>query len=333
MKLPSGPRFPVLLVVLLFVALAFVFTGNPLPAQQPAPDTPGTAGPQQDAPPPPPGPPPQTVLQNLIPTDQLGFLNDYANRTPQELLKDKRFKGLLKQAIPHTEYHYGTDKSLQDASEELLGTDGIPIAIRDGRYVTIGTRGGSYLAGKTLMWFDLQSGMALGSIYFHPTNGEPAPTLTIFSRQLTGTELSTSQLPPEFVADLDEWKHQARIPAISPRYFIPANGRKYVLVHDEDYCFHSDNEPAPEECDQDNADAADDDMNAAYFMQETHNAANATAWMLEPDQIEWLAVRDRTCGGPNRLACRIEITRRRTGVLIGHPVPVPRGGPPHPVHR
>jgi uncharacterized protein YecT (DUF1311 family) len=101
-----------------------------------------------------------------------------------------------------------------------------------------------------------------------------------------------------------------------------------VLVHDEDYCFHSENEPMPDGCEQANADAADDDMNAAYFMKETHNAANATAWMLEPDQVEWLAVRDRTCMGPNSLACRVAITRRRTSVLVGHAVPPPRGGPP-----
>jgi uncharacterized protein YecT (DUF1311 family) len=326
MQFPSGHRVAFAPVVVLFVALAFALTCSQFQAQQPAPDAPGTAGPQQDMPPPPPGPPPQVSLQNLIPPDQLAFLNDYANDTPKSLLKDKRYKNLMKQAIPHTEYHYGTDKSLQDASEELLATDAIPITVRSGRFVTISTRGGSYLAGKTMMWFDMQSGIALGVIYFHPTNGEPSPTLTVFSRQMTDTSLSMSQLPEEFVADLSLWERATRIPAISPRYFIPANGKKYVLVHDEDYCFHPQDEPAPDGCDQDIADAADDDMNAAYFMQETHNAANATAWMLEPDQIEWLAVRDRTCGGPGNYACRIEITRRRTSVLIGHPVPVPRGG-------
>jgi uncharacterized protein YecT (DUF1311 family) len=72
-----------------------------------------------------------------------------------------------------------------------------------------------------------------------------------------------------------------------------------------------------------NADGADADMNAAYFMQETHNAANATAWMLEPDQIAWLGVRDRTCG--IGLVCRIQFTRERTRRLIGPPGGVPRG--------
>jgi uncharacterized protein YecT (DUF1311 family) len=327
MKNPLGNGVAVPFAVLLFVALALVFTSIRSSAQQRVPDAQATAGAQRDAPPPAPGPPPPAVLENLVSPAQLGFLNDYANDTPESLLKDKRFKNALKQAIPHTEYHYGTDKSLQDASEELLHTRAIPITVREHRFVTISTRGGSYLAGKTMMWFDMQSGMALGSIYFHPTNGEPTPTLTVFSRQLTDTDLSMGQLPPEFVSDLVEWERGTGISAISPRYFIPANGKKYVLMHDEDYCFHDADEPAPEGCEQDNAHAADADMNAAYFMEETHNAANATAWMLEPDQIEWLAVRDRTCGF-NGFACRIAITRRRTAVLVGHPVPVPRGGPP-----
>jgi uncharacterized protein YecT (DUF1311 family) len=328
MKFSSGRVAQFLPAALSFVALAFDFTCTVCAAQQPAVDRPGATTTIADASPPPPGPPPPAILQNLLPPSELSFLNDYTGKTPKAILKDKRFRALLKESFPNTEYHYGRDKSLLDASEELLDTDPIPITVREGRYATIGTRGGTYLAGKTMMWFDMQSGMAMGAIYFHPSNGEPAPTLTIFSKQLTDTDLSMSQIPQEFVSDLYAWLMQTRIPIVSPRYFIPANGRKYVLVHDEDYCFHSENEPMPDGCEQANADAADDDMNAAYFMKETHNAANATAWMLEPDQVEWLAVRDRTCMGPNSLACRVAITRRRTSVLVGHAVPPPRGGPP-----
>jgi uncharacterized protein YecT (DUF1311 family) len=101
------------------------------------------------------------------------------------------------------------------------------------------------------------------------------------------------------------------------RYFIPDNGRKYVLIHDEDYCDHPENAPAPpqDECEQMNADAADIDVNAAYFMQETHNQANATAWMLGEDQVAWIGLRTQTCG--TVMACRIRVTRQRTRVLIG----------------
>jgi uncharacterized protein YecT (DUF1311 family) len=64
-----------------------------------------------------------------------------------------------------------------------------------------------------------------------------------------------------------------------------------------------------------NAEAADADMDAAYFMQQTHNAADATAYMLGPDQVAWIGVRERTCG--SALSCRIRITRERTRVLVG----------------
>jgi hypothetical protein len=326
MRSLSAPFFCLGICSLLFVAFTLAAVTISLSAQQSAPAGQSGAA-EADAPPPPPGPPPAAVLENLFPPDQLSFLAGYDGKTLKELRKDKRFKALRKDAIPRTEYHYGTDKSLEYANDELLDSDGLPISLRDGRYVTVGTRGGSYLAGKTMMWFDLKTGMAFGVIYFHPTNGEPAPTLTVFSKQLTDTSLSMSQLPQEFVADLNQWELETRVPAISPRYFIPINGKKYALIHDEDYCYHPEGEPAPDHCDQMNADAADDDMNAAYFMQETHNAANATAWMLEPDQIAWLGVRDRTCG-LNGYACRIAITRTRTSVLIGHPLPPSHGAPP-----
>ena len=270
MKFSSGRVAQFLPAALSFVALAFDFTCTVCAAQQPAVDRPGATTTIADASPPPPGPPPPAILQNLLPPSELSFLNDYTGKTPKAILKDKRFRALLKESFPNTEYHYGRDKSLLDASEELLDTDPIPITVREGRYATIGTRGGTYLAGKTMMWFDMQSGMAMGAIYFHPSNGEPAPTLTIFSKQLTDTDLSMSQIPQEFVSDLYAWLMQTRIPIVSPRYFIPANGRKYVLVHDEDYCFHSENEPMPDGCEQANADAADDDMNAAYFMNPTY---------------------------------------------------------------
>jgi uncharacterized protein YecT (DUF1311 family) len=105
---------------------------------------------------------------------------------------------------------------------------------------------------------------------------------------------------------------------VTVRYFIPDNGRKYVLLHDEDYCSHPEIAPAQPAggCEQLNADAADADMNGAYFMQETGNLANATAWMLGQDQVAWIGFRFRTCGGV--LACQIRVTRQRTRVLIGH---------------
>jgi uncharacterized protein YecT (DUF1311 family) len=266
--------------------------------------------------------PPQAVFQNPIPADQLAFLNDYAGRPAKDVLKDKRFRNLLRLVTPRTVYHYGSDMPLSETSQTLLEGPPLPVWIREGRYVLVGSHGGPYLQGRGFVWFDMKEGIGLGGVFFHPTNGEPTPTLAIFSRQLKDTSLSMSQLPLAFASDLIQWATQVGIPPVITRYFIPDNGKKYVLVHDEDYCDHPADAPAPPEnvCEQMNADAAEVDMNAAYFMHETHNQANATAWMLGQDQVVWIGVRTQTCGvGPGGLPCCIRITRQRTRVLLEPP--------------
>jgi uncharacterized protein YecT (DUF1311 family) len=267
---------------------------------------------------PPEASPAPVVFQNPIPADQLAFLNDYAGKTAKEIQKDKRFRNLMKLAIPRTEYHYGRDMPLSETVETLLDGAPLPIDIREGRYAMIASHGGPYLSGKGFIWFDMKDGITLGGVYFHPTNGEPTPTLAIYSRQLRDTSLSMSQLPVAFQQDLAQWMLVADPKYVSPRYFIPENGKKYVLLHDEDYCAQPVGSPPvlPDKCERLNAEAADADMNAAYFMAQTHNAANATAWMLGPDQVAWIGVLDTTCG-PDRWACRIRLMRQRTRVLLG----------------
>jgi uncharacterized protein YecT (DUF1311 family) len=295
----------------------------PTQPQAPAPEPPS---PVADAQLPPPGPPPPADFQHPIPAGQLAFLKDYDGKMPSELHKDKRFRELEKQITPSTRYFYHYDIGLSDARDQVLDNDPLPISVRDGRFVMVGTAGGGdqHMFGRGFLWFDIQEGIGLGGIYFHPTNGEPSPTLAIFSRQLTDTSLSMGQLPPEFFADFTQWASLARVHPASPRYFIPANGRKYVLLHDEDYCWHPAGTPGPDpdECQEKNAEAADADMTAAYFMQETDNASDATAYMLGPEQVEWIGIRERTCGVG--LACRIRVTRERTRVLLGNPPGFPR---------
>jgi len=263
--------------------------------------------------------PPPAVFQNRIPSDQLAFLNDYAGRPAKDVTKDKRFRNLMKQITPRTTYHYGRDMPLSETSETLLDGPPLPVDIRDGRYAMVASHGGPYLRGKGFVWFDMQEGIALGGVFFHPTNGEPTPTLAVFSRQLKQTTLSMSQLPLAFAGDVIQWATRVGIRPVTTRYFIPENGRKYVLVHDEDYCDHPEDQPPPpqDECQQLNADAADVDLTAATFMAETHNAANATAWMLSPELVAWFGVRDQSCRvGPDRLRCRIRLTRQRTRTLL-----------------
>jgi hypothetical protein len=205
---------------------------------------------------------------------------------------------------------------LSDTVELMLDGPPLPIDVRDERYVMVASHGGPYLSGRGFLWFDMKDGIALGGVYFSPVNGEPTPTLAIFSRQLQDTSLEMGQLPVAFQQDLAQWILVAGTHYVSPRYFIPENGKKYVLIHDEDYCAYPPGAPAPpkDRCEALNAEAADADMDAAYFMQETHNAANATAWVRGPDQMAWIGIRDQTCGAV--LACRIRVTRVRTRVVM-----------------
>jgi uncharacterized protein YecT (DUF1311 family) len=264
---------------------------------------------QPDALPP---PPPPAEFLNRIPAAQMAFLNDYANQTTKEIRKDKRFKELLKAITPRTTYHYGRDMALSDALEAMLEGDPLPVDVQDGRYVMVTTRGSGFKDGHGFVWFDMQEGIGLGGVYFYPTNGEPTPTLAVFSRQLKTDALAWSQLPAAFQRDVAGWSRVSRVPVVTVTYFIPDNGKKYALIHDEDYC--SAGAQPDDLCQQRDADAADADMNAAYFMDETGHAANATAWMLNGDQMAWIGMRQSTCGAA--LGCRITLTRRRTRVLL-----------------
>src|SRR5665213_136992 len=173
-------------------------------------------------------PPPPVVFQNTIPASDLTFLNDYAGKPTDELTKDKQFKNLLKKAVPNTTYHYGTDMSLSEAIEEVLHKSPVPVEILGGRYLIAAGNRGPYLGGAGFYWIDLKEGIILGGFYFHPTNGEPTPTLTIFSRQLQDKFLSMSQFPDEFAAAVSSWSAAFHLPPLTPRYFIPNNGKKYV---------------------------------------------------------------------------------------------------------
>jgi hypothetical protein len=269
------------------------------------------------APEPQPTPPPASVVfQNTIPSEQMAFLSDYAGRSTQEIRKDKRFRALMKLTIPRTTYHYGVDMELSAAVDLVLEGPSLPIAVREGRYVTVASYGGPYLDGRGFVWFDIQNGLALGGVYFHPVNGEPTPTLAIYSRQLRETSLGMSQLPGAFAVDLAQWILAAKPLYVSPRYFIPENGKKYVLVHDEDYCSHSEGSPAPPEasCMQLNFEAADSDVSAAYFITHARNAANAMGGKVGKDQTDWMWARIKACGGS--LECRIRKSRERTRELL-----------------
>jgi hypothetical protein len=267
----------------------------------------------------------QAIFQKPISVDQLSFLNRFAGGPANDLARDKRFRKLIRNVLPDCMFHYGHDMPLIDAIEIVLNGSSEPVQLRDGRYLLVSGHSGPYLLGRGFIWFDLKDGIALGGFYFHPTNGEPTPAVNIFSRQVKEELLTLGQLPPAFAEDLSQWSAESRVPPVTTRYFINGENRKILLEHDEDYCgavAGGAGRPAGE-CEQMNADAADIDMNAAYYLEQTNHATNATAWMITgEDQVAWLRVRDNTCRiGFDPLRCHIRITRSRVHVILRrHPV-------------
>jgi uncharacterized protein YecT (DUF1311 family) len=253
-----------------------------------------------------------SVFEKPMASAQLAFLNGFSGRMSNDVMKDGQFKKLVHSVVPDAPYHYHRDLPLPEILETVLSHAPMEVEIRDGRYAMVPSRTDPAGGGLGFMWTDMQDGIALGGFSFHPTNGEPTPTLTIFSKQVKEETLAMSQLPLAFTQDMYEWAAATGIPPVLTRYFINASGMKIVLERDEDYCAHPDGAAAPPEdvCEQENADAADVDMEAAYFMERTGYASNATAYMaVGTEQVEWIKLRDETCKvGPDRLKCRIRMT-------------------------
>jgi len=269
----------------------------------------------------------KSTFQKPIPSGQLAFLNHFSGATAGDIIRDKQYRKLMHEAIPDVTFHYGWDIMLKDALEKVLDGSTIPVQIRDNRYVLVSGRSGPYLGGRGFMWIDTQDGITLGGFYFHPTNGEPTPTVTVFSRQLKAPAIKLSQLPPAFADDLRQWSTDSGVPAVTTRYFIGDNKLRLLLEHDEDFCASIRGTAAStDQCEQMNADAADIDVNAAYYLDQINYATNGTAWMINtPDQTNWLQMRDDTCRTrPDRLGCTIRMTRERVRMVIErHPAPQP----------
>jgi hypothetical protein len=222
----------------------------------------------------------RAIFQKSITKTQLEFLNDYAGRPAYEVVRERRIRELVNMVVPYTPFHFGLDMPLPNAIEAILSGSPTPVEIREGRYMMVSTQGGRG-AARGFIWLDMQEGIALGGIFFHPTNGEPTPTLTLFSKQVKQDSVDMGQLPVAFAQDLSQWAAMAGIPPITTRYFINASSEKIVLAHDEDFCRRAEGMPAvPEDvCKQMNANAAEVDIKAAHFLDQTHYASNATMRM------------------------------------------------------
>jgi uncharacterized protein YecT (DUF1311 family) len=266
----------------------------------------------------------KTIFGDTIPAAQLVFLKSFDGNRTRDLYHDKQFKALKKAVLPKWEFHFGRDMSITDAMDYALDGSNEAVQVRDGRYVMLSGRAEMFpgLGGRGFMWFDMQEGIALAGFYFHPSNGEPTPTTTVFSKQLMVDTLSMAQLPPEFFQDFTQWSSQERVPPITTRYFIGGLEKRLLLEHDEDFC-SSTFTALGSDCLQMTADAADMDMNTAYYLDQVNYATNATAHMIVgDDQSAFLRLRTSRCGAvADPLGCRILVTRQQVH-RVTHSAPV-----------
>jgi len=300
----------------------------PPPTQAPAPVERVPAGAPQAQEPPPPAYD-KAIFLKPIPADQLAFLKQFGGVPSGDAYKDKQFKRVMKSVVPDPMFHYGIDMPLEDALDMVIKGSPEPVQVRDGRYVLISGKMGPHHAGRGFVWIDMQDGIGLGGFYFRPNNGEPTPTVTVFSKQVKQETIGSSELPPAFMEDLSAWSQQMNVPQVETRYFIGDNHKRLLLEHDEDYCASIGGaSPDKKGCEQTMADAADADMMAAGYLEQVHYATNATAYMINnPEQVSWLQVRTNTCGiGPDPLGCRIRMTHERTRVIQHRAAPAPHGG-------
>ncbi len=296
------------------------------PPPPPPDDNPAPLAAQAQEPPipiPPPPPYDKALFQNPVPSAELAFLTQFDGAPSGDLYHNRQFHKIISANVPNCMFHYGHDMPLFEALDAVLPHSSTPVQIRDNRYVLVSGMHGPYLGGRGFVWIDMQDGIVLGGFFFRPINGEPTPTVAIFSRQVKVKDhaIAMSQLPPAFQDDLIQWSTQAGVAPVTTRYFLTGSDRRILLEHTEDYCAPGPNPnsapPPPDECAQMNAAAAEVDMNAAYYLEQVNYATNATAWMINgADQIAWIAIRDRTCIGPNPLPCRIRMTRERTRVIV-----------------
>lgn len=265
------------------------------------------------------------VFAKPMPAAQLAFLSACDGAAPKPLEHDKKFRKLVGAVSPNGLFHLGVDMPIENALELVLEGATAPVRLRDGRYLMVSTDAG---VRRGFLWVDVQEGIGIGGIYFHPSNGEPTPTLTLFSRQAAEAQnLDPAQLPAAFRSDLEQWERAARVPPVLARYFITSASRKILLLHSEEFCTDPD-AGTPAGCAQLDAAAADMDLETADYLDQTRHATNATARMVPGAAMQaWIQDRDHSClAAPNLLDCRIRMTRERVRVVVHAPPRAPHRG-------
>lgn len=248
----------------------------------------------------------------------IDWLKDYANQTTFEVISDKKFGNMILAATPPAVFHFGADMMLSDAVTLILHGPAFPVQLRDGRYLMISAERSARGGGESFYWFDLQRGMTFGGVFFRPSNGEPTPSLTVFSGQVADRITSDTQLPRDFLRDLETWRTARNVPAVVVRYFVNGLAWKAPLLHESDACAAAGAGTASAECQAVDEQAAELDMQAAlYLLRSRYAEGTPAATQLDAAQAQWQTSLETACAGKaDAPACRAQMARQRAQDLV-----------------
>ena len=256
-----------------------------------------------------------------IDPERFTWVRDLAGGSSHDATMAGHFPDLIADVSPDVPYHFHLDMALGNALRVVLRGTAEPVVIRVTRFVTLAACDTPTCSGaRGLIWIDTLKGIEIGGIEFAPSNGEPTPTLTLFSKQVQDPVTRRAQLPADFIEDLATWARRSRSRGPAARYFVNGQGLKTVVAHDEDNCHGADQSSLEGTlCRSQNMDAADQDLAAAYYLLFNSFAEGSTMRAaLKTDEDKWVADRRTSCGagadGPT-LACRLKTTRDRVTAL------------------
>ena len=171
---------------------------------------------------------------NLHPVDtaipfagtSLGLLKEYAGQPANDLVHQQGFRDLLAKVVPYVPFHLGADIPLPDALRIFFSASTSPLEIREGRYAMLTGVRGMGGRGRAFLWADMQEGIALAGIFFYPSNGEPSPTLTMFSRQVNQAPPRDESFSSRFYPRPEPMAGGGRSPACNNALFHQCIGPK-----------------------------------------------------------------------------------------------------------
>jgi uncharacterized protein len=153
------------------------------------------------------------------------WLKDYAGKSTNRLVWDKRFDKFLKSISPRTQHDFGLgEQNLEGQLMDALGGPSDSIGLADDRYLTFSACMPRFCPEKGWVWVDLKNSIAIAAIVHYDSRKEKFeddPVLLVFSNQV---DVAASL--PRLKTDLGNWLAQkdAR-KSLSKKYFIDAGGK------------------------------------------------------------------------------------------------------------